>query len=252
MKKILVLMLMLMLCVNVSAEESFETAGDLFQYWEGNDAYPDYVCGMWSTDGGYYNLTIAVQNTEEGNAGKEEILALVENDATVTFVYGENSYNYLRRVQRELEPYFGEETGLVSSGVDVMNSRITIGFLEEKFGTPENIALMDELREKYGDVFTVEVGAIVYTLEEKLSDVAIVNFSEKSVKDYTVFWIIGSLLLLLFAVAVLRRRVAVTPEGDTATDVSLTKREVENMVKNADVEYPTELDDKILNKINDR
>ena len=150
-----------------------------------------------------------------------------------------------------MEPYFGEETGLVSSGVDVMNSRITIGFLEEKFGTPENIALMDEIRGKYGDIFTVEVGAIVYTLEEKLSDVAIVNFSEKSVKDYTVFWIIGSLLLLLFAVAVLRRRVAVTPEGNTMTDASLTKREVENMVRNADVEYPSGLDGKIQNKINE-
>ncbi|MBE6650232.1 MAG: hypothetical protein E7613_02850 [Ruminococcaceae bacterium] len=248
MKKIIVVLLMMMLSITALAQEQFENAGELFQYWEGNDAYPDYVCGMWSTDGGYFNLTISVQNTEEGNRGKEEILALVEDDNSITFVYGENSYNYLKFVQNELIPYFGKESGLIMSGIDVMTSRINVGFLEEKMYAPETVALMEELRGKYGDVFTVETSGLVYTYTEDIPPVS-VDFIEKSAKDYTAFAVIGGLLLLLGAAAVFRKKVMVANTGETLTRGTPSKKEVEEAVKNTKIDYPSNLDTKIKEKI---
>ena len=245
MKKIFVFVLMLLLTVTVSAESQFKNAGELFQHWEGNDAYPDYVCGVWSTDGGHINLTISVLDNEEGNRGKEEILDLVENDATIIFEYGEYSYNFLRRVQRELEPYMNLETGFISSGVDVRGSRLNIGILEEKLGTPETVAMLEEIKEKYGDIFSVEASKMVelYTLEEQLPDVILDG--NKVSSDHMAFAVIGAMLLLLLAFVVLRRRVAVTDTGDTVTNAPLTKRSVKKMIASSTVEYPSELDEKI-------
>ena len=40
--------------VAVSAEEAkYNTAGDLYEAW--CDNLPDYICGVWSTDGGTNN-----------------------------------------------------------------------------------------------------------------------------------------------------------------------------------------------------
>lgn len=249
MKKIIIFLLILLLTLTVSAESQFKNAGELFQYWEGNDAYPDYVCGVWSTDGGYINLTIAVLDTEEGNSGKEEILDLIENDATVTFAYGEYSYNYLRHVQDELEPYYGTETGLISSGVDVMGSRVNIGILTDKMNSPEALTMLEELRGKYGDVFTVEADEMVYDLmlEEKLP--TIVTTPMQTARDYTAFVVICASLLFLLTFILLRRKVAVTDTGDSVTHSALSKRDVEDMISESTVDYPDELDEKIGNRI---
>ena len=54
----------------VSSNIEVKTMNDLFQYWELN-GYPEYVCGVWSTDGSEQNLTVGIlENTE----GQKEIL----------------------------------------------------------------------------------------------------------------------------------------------------------------------------------
>ena len=68
-----------------AAEAQYSTAGDLYEAWCSN--LPDYFCGVWSTDGGTTNLTFGIQNNASGNAGKQKILELIENDSSVTFVY---------------------------------------------------------------------------------------------------------------------------------------------------------------------
>ena len=64
---------------------TFPTLFDLFHHWC-TDGYPDYVTGIWSTDGSSYNLTLGVTNDAAGEAGKQEILDQIEDDASVAFV----------------------------------------------------------------------------------------------------------------------------------------------------------------------
>ena len=53
--------------VIASAEEGkYDTAGDLYEAWY--ETLPDYICGVWSTDGGASNLTFGIQNTELGKS----------------------------------------------------------------------------------------------------------------------------------------------------------------------------------------
>ena len=82
----------------VSSDVEVKTINDLFQYWEFN-GYPDYVCGVWSTDGSENNLTVGILKTDEGENGKDEILSKIENDEAVTFEYQKYSKNYLFEIQ---------------------------------------------------------------------------------------------------------------------------------------------------------
>ena len=64
MKKLFALILAVVLICScsiiVSAEEAkYNTAGELYEAWYEN--LPDYICGVWSTDGGTNNLTFGIQ-----------------------------------------------------------------------------------------------------------------------------------------------------------------------------------------------
>ncbi len=255
MRKIVCILLFLLISVcsvTAFAEEAvFETAGDLYQYWEENDAYPDYVSGVWSTDGGITNLTIGVLDTEEGNAGKAKILALVKNNATVTFAYGARSYNELTDVMDRLMPYFEQDRGLVSGGVDVMTGTVRLGIHEERKDDPETIAMLEEMRQTFGDVFTVEYTGLVYTLVDTEVAVDAVTYT-----DPRVFFAVAAAVVLLAALTtalVLKKRqmaVVQTSTGETVeADARLTKSEVEYAVKN-DAEAPSDaLKQRVLDKI---
>ena len=90
--------------------KTFPTLFDLFQHWC-NDGYPDYVTGVWSNDGSSYNLTVGLVDGTAGEAGKQEILDLIENDASITFTTQTYSHNYLMRIQDALfSQYLQEKT----------------------------------------------------------------------------------------------------------------------------------------------
>ena len=113
-------------------QATYPTLFDLFQTWA-NDGYPDYVTGIWSNDGSSYNLTVGVVEGAAGEAGKQEILNLIENDASVTFTTQAYSHNYLMQVQEELNPYFKqEELGMVGSGIYDSENHVEIDFLTQK------------------------------------------------------------------------------------------------------------------------
>lgn len=255
MKKIACVLLVLLICtcsMTVFAEDAvFESAGDLYQYWEKNDAYPDYVSGVWSTHGGITNLTIGVLDTEEGNAGKEEILALIRDDTTVTFAYGKTSYNALTDVMDALMPYFERDQGLISAGVDVMAGAINLGIHEERQNDPATIAMIEEMRQTFGDVFIIEYTGLVFTY----TDIDVAVDTVTYTKPRVFFAIAAAVLFLaiLTTVIVLKKRqmaVLQTSTGDTITaDAYLTKREVEHAVKTA-AEAPSDaLKQRILDEI---
>ena len=157
MRKIIAIMIsILIFClggITVSAEAAmYETAGDLFQAWcNGSAQRPDYICGVWSTDGGYTNLTFGIQNTDEGKRGKQEILDMIVDDSTVSFEYQKYSENYLNQIQEEIIPYFQKDLGMVSCGVYVMENRVEIEIHKDRKNDPATKEMVKEFKEKYGD-----------------------------------------------------------------------------------------------------
>ena len=205
MKKMFVLVLLALLAINCFATgETYATAGDLFQSWAEN--YPDYICGVWSTDGGMNNLTFSVMNNEDGEKGKEEILALVEDDSTVTFEYGVVSRNYLTQVQEELLPYFEKDLGLLSSAVYEMQNRIELGIMIDRAEDPDTLAMLEELKEKYGNIFIIAYTDEAFdTLEAQMSSQTVQTKKCSNTVWYIVFGII-ILVLTAVIVALLRKK----------------------------------------------
>ena len=124
MKRILLLSISILMIfsfsVMASAQEEgvYENAGQLYEAWMHQGGVPDYISGVWSTDGGCVNLTFGVVQGEAGEKGRQEILALVKNDTTVTIVYQTYSRNYLYQIQKEIEEVsFEKGLGLVAAGV---------------------------------------------------------------------------------------------------------------------------------------
>ena len=109
MKRVVVLVICFLILhscvVMVSAEDSatYETAGQLYAAWMEQDCVPDYIAGVWSRDGSSDNLVFAIVEGADGEQGKQEVLALIRDDFSVTFVYRPYSRNYLYRIQKEIE-----------------------------------------------------------------------------------------------------------------------------------------------------
>lgn len=170
MKKIMVFMLTMMLIsscsmIALAEDPKYSTAGELYQAWY--EDLPDYICGVWSTDGSSDNLTFGIQNNEAGNVGKREMLELVENDETITFVYQTFSRNYLSQVQEELLPYFEKDCGLVSTALDDQNNYIELGILEERRDDENTKEMIEDIVEEYGEaVHVAYTGEIVLTSTE--------------------------------------------------------------------------------------
>ena len=154
--------------VIASAEEGkYDTAGDLYEAWY--ETLPDYICGVWSTDGGASNLTFGIQNTELGNAGKTEMLELVKDDSSITFVYQEHSRNYLLQIQKELDGYFEKDFGLISTGLNEKNNCIVLGIFEERKDEADTQKMIGEITQKYGNAVSVEYTAASVEYTDELS-----------------------------------------------------------------------------------
>ena len=139
---------------------------------------------------------------------------------------------------------------VVSGGVDVMTGTVRLGIHEERKDDPETIAMLEEMRQTFGDVFTVEYTGLVYTLVDTEVAVDAVTYT-----DPRVFFAVAAAVVLLAAlttVLVLKKRqmaVLQTSTGETVeADARLTKSEVEYAVKN-DAEAPSDaLKQRVLDK----
>ncbi len=243
--------------ITASTKATHSTAGDLFQQWE-SAGYPDYVTGVWSTDGGYYNLTIGVTNDEVGEAGKQEILNLIENDQSVTFVTQTYSRNYLLQIQEELLPYFKqEECGMVGNGLYDTENCIYIEIHTDKAGSEASLNFIAELQDKYGDAvsFHYTDGIPVDTLEEIGLTTSLTPSSpgKTSVSPLLVTGLILIPLLVFGIYFALRKRfvpILQTNAGGTVTHSdTLSVKEVEELVKDSSLTVSKEVDEKVMERI---
>lgn len=149
----LLCVLMLFLApLKASAEEisNFENAGALYEYWSKNNM-PNYITGVWSSDGGYTNLTFGVTNDEAGREGAKQILALVADDSTVAIAYQTYSLNYLYDIQADIEKYLEDDIGFKSVGAFFSTNRVEVDVEQERMDDPETTAVVNALTEKYGN-----------------------------------------------------------------------------------------------------
>lgn len=139
--------------LNVSAKEidSFENAGALYEYWTSKDCLPSYITGVWSSDGGYTNLTFGVTNDEAGQKGAKQILALVADDSTVAIAYQTYALYYLYDIQAEVEKYLEDDIGFKAVGAYFSTNRIEVDVEQKRIDDPETTAVISALTEKFGN-----------------------------------------------------------------------------------------------------
>jgi len=261
---ILLAMVLTLVCSTPSlAAGSFATANDLYSYWheqwhmipeqyETTSPYPDYVCGVWTTDNGA-TLTFAVTNDEAGEAGKAEILELVENDSTVQFTYQTYPHAELWAIQQALTDDLGDETGAWSIGVHEMENIVCIGINMEH---PNSEAFMQRCFESYGDRVRFEDGKGIDLTIEKFGMAAVSSpsvGSSSSGADSFLFWILPlAALLVWIGFAIGRKRLPLLQTAD-GTVVSaghrLSRKDTETIVRSSSAIPRTEVCQAILREI---
>jgi len=249
MKKLFALILAVVLICScsiiASAEEAkYNTAGELYEAWYEN--LPDYICGVWSTDGGTNNLTFGIQNNAAGNAGKQEMLDLVKNNSTLTFVYQEYSRNYLLQIQREIDEYMKKELGLISTALNEQNNCIELGILKERKDDVATQDMIKEITDRYGNAVTVEYTDAIYALTTDM------NGLWTSQHIILIMGIVVVFLAGMFFVFQKRNVLLLqTNNGATvSTATSPSTKEVEDLVRKTQYDIPSELDQRIMNEIN--
>jgi len=140
----------------------FATAEELYQYWMGSydgdpskSPYPDYICGVWSTNGDESQLTFAVTKDEAGEKGKQEILDLVADDETIAFTYQSYSYSELLAVHLDLSENLGKVADSYGFGIHDMENCVVVNMNLE---SEEAIAFAKEYTGKYQDRIRFEAG----------------------------------------------------------------------------------------------
>lgn len=241
----------------------FADMSELYFYWHSSGKYeyiyPDYVCGVWTETGDMSGLVVAVTKDEAGEAGKEEILSLIENDSTVKFTYQSYPYHELRKIQEEITPLMGEASGIYGIGVYEMDNKV---HADIDMSNPDAEAYVKKLTAAYGDKIVFEAGsgivldsasnvvsydgAVPATGTTETGIVAV--WGEESVNNFWIFAVCGT--VVIFAVAVLfivhRVRLKQTVTGTyTEKTAVLTRRDTERLVAET-TEIPSE---DILNKL---
>lgn len=237
-------------------QATYPSLFDLFQHWC-NDGYPDYVTGIWSNDGSSYNLTVGVTNDAAGEAGKQEILDLVENDASVTFTTQTYSHNSLQQIQDELIPYFKqEELGMVGTGIYDTENCVHVEFLTEKAADEATLNFIAELENKYGDAISVSYteGYTLTTEEIGLTTPLAPSTGEKT--SFSPLLVAGMILIPLLVFGIyfaLRKRfvpVMETNAGGTVTHSDkISVKEVEELVKDSSLTVSKEVDERVMEGI---
>ena len=232
-----------------ASDAQYSTAGELYEAWYQD--LPDYICGVWSTDGGTSHLTFGIQDNEAGNAGKQKILALIENDSSVTFVYQQFSRNYLLELQKEIDEYFRKDLGLLSTGLDEINNCIVLGISKERKDNADTQSMVADITEKYGQAVSVEyTDKVVHTLaidENGTPYTRLLPYAQPQL-----LLPMGMMIILLmgvvFVIAIRRKMLLLQTDHGTAVSAMLSPsaKEVEDMVKRSDCDVPSDLKQKVM------
>lgn len=266
MKRILLMaMCFLMICacaVTASAEDSgiYETAGELYEAWVSQDCVPDYISGVWSTDGGLENLTFGVVKGADGEKGRQEILALVRDDSTVTIVYQTYSRNYLYRIQEAVvDAYFEKGLGLVTAGVSEYENKLRFEVHTDFADNADTLAMIQQVTGQYGDAvyfrYTSTYLQFVVGTQPPAptSPVLVMTNPQNQVIPFGfAFALCAIALVSLFFIEMRRRRVvAVTADGKpvVTAEPPIREKDVENAIRQAEVKPSESLDDRVMRSI---
>lgn len=239
--------------LTIHAEESsFEDAHSLVSYWRENNLTPDYFCGCWYENGNEDCLIVAVKETEEGELGKQEILDLIEDDSSVRFVYQVYGFNEMENAIDELFLYFNNEleVSLTYCQTAVKENRVYFGIakssLNGKLGVRSKI---NSIKRKYGDMVIIEYTDKNYAIQEQGGN----SLLSTPFYNYGLYFFLFMIMLLTIVGFKRRQLVVKYINGrDLVRDHRLSKREIENFVKNnTSVNISKEVDDRILNRLDD-
>lgn len=244
MKKIsiIILIVLLLFTTTVSAQEQFDSAGDLWQHWQmnagdyySNSPYPDGISGAWSTDGGMTNLTFGITDNEEGEAAKNAVLSQIMDKDTASFVYHKFSYRELWEVRLEIEKSLGTDNGMVGIGIYENENRIHIDMDKDHKATQNTVK---ELSKKYPEMVVFELGGpVVVTAQEVM---------ENSRSNYNYLWFILLVLVVCAVIlTVFRKKIFIHSDGTVSEAVKPSFSQVKLLVKNSDIRPPSDSEKKI-------
>ena len=200
-------------------EGKYATMGELYQAWGGYEGYPDYICGVWSTDGGMSNMTVAVTKDKAGERGKEEILSLLENPNSVTFTYQSYSYQELQEVNEAIvSRMMAGDQSIVACGIYELENKVHISVLETAENAEETA---QKLVKTYGDKVMVELGSMVFdtTMEETY---------DRGVPG--VLLVLAAAAVLLGITVAVKLPARLTSAGKVITERPMSRRQVEKLV----------------------
>lgn len=219
----------------LAAADQYADAEELFQHWE-TAGYPAYVCGVWTEDNGK-TLIVSVLDSEEGEAGKREILELIADDSSVSFEYGKYSKNDLLRAQNEINTAFPGK-GVMSTALSEKENLIIVG-VDMENASDELSDLTDSLSDRYGDRIMIVQGEEVF----------LTSGGEPSYRFayFAALFTFAALITVMILAKNRRRVMAVqTNTGDiAAASDKLTKKQVEKLIKAAGSVPSKELDRRI-------
>ena len=179
MKKFICLLaaiLVLMLPASAFAETlQFENCGELFDYWASQNtdpkqsSYPDYVCGVWSTDGTMDHMNFCLTDDAAGKAGKEEILSMLKNTDDISFSSAKYPHKDLLAIQWELvdSGFDMQQYGICGFGVDEMNNVLSF---DMDMTNPSAQTFIDDYSAKYGDMVAFKSGSYAVPASASASD----------------------------------------------------------------------------------
>lgn len=198
----------------------YSSMGALYQAWGGYEGYPDYVCGVWSTDGGMTNMTVAVTKDEAGEKGKTEILSLLENPETVTFTYQSYAYSELRAINDKIVALMmAGGSPIVSCGIHEMENKVHVSVLE----TAENAeTVAQELLEEYGDKIAVELGTM------RLDFTALEESRDKGGGGPVL--VLAAVVIFTGLAVAFKLPARLTNTGKVVTETKPTRAQVENAI----------------------
>ena len=251
MKRLAALFFVWLLCAVFPAapaaeENTFRDAGELLKHWH-TAGFPDYVCGVWSTDGGTENLTISLTDDEKGEAGKREILESVADGSTVTLAYARFPRNELCEAQEAVTRRFqayGLDTEIFSAGLLEQENVVEVG-LDLKNADEEMKRFMEECQNAFGDKIRFVQGSILQTTVSTHRNPTIVYGGLAAAA--ALFLLIGGMLYMY------RRRCGCVRRADGGTAVlavpTYSGKQVEKMVKSSTVVPPPEMEESVFSRI---
>lgn len=227
----------------------YATIGDLYQAWGGYEGYPDYVCGMWSTDGGMTSMTVAVTDDEAGESGRQEILSLLADPNTVTFTTQKYSYRELQKVMDEITAQMDGDSPIVACGVYEMENAVHVTVNENHQAAEETIA---RLTAQYGDLVVVEAGEMIFSVlhcDTPLEQVAVDLTAKPTIGNYLPLILLLTVLALAALTVAFKRPARVTNTGKVITEGKPTRAQVEAALSEHSETPPDRVEEQLKKKL---